>query len=326
MAVVCWPVWSQPLEGSDTSVVSGGAEVGDLDVEDWPEVARDIWTARLFNAGETTIHLNQLVIALLVAIFGLWLARRLSLVVHGRLVRNKRVNNQAAATIQKLVFYFAAVIAMLVALPIAGIPITIFTVLGGAIAIGVGFGAQNLFNNLISGIILMTERPIRLGDIVEVGDHQGRIEEVGNRCTRVRRFDGIDVLVPNSLLLQEPVINWTLKDADIRGSVAVGVAYGSPTAKTRDLIEQAAHHHPKIHDTPAPTVLFTDFGDNALGFEVLFWTSVTSPMDLNKIQSDLRFEIDKLLGEAGIVIAFPQRDIHLDTTKPLDIRVSHADR
>lgn len=293
----------------------------DVKAMDWPALAGDIWTAELFRAGGTAIHLNQIVIALLVVIIGLWLAKRIANRINHRLLKHPRINPNLAAASQKVVFYLLSAVVFFIALPIAGIPITIFTVLGSAVAIGVGFGAQNLFNNLISGIILMVERPIRLGDIVEVEGYEGRVDDIGNRCTRIRRFDGIDVLVPNSALLQNPVVNWTLKDTDIRGKVSVGVAYGSPVSLVRDLIAQAANEHGRIHKTPNPEVLFTDFGDNSLAFEVFFWTAVTRPLDLRRIQSDLRYRIEHLFREAHISIAFPQRDVHLDTIKPLEIRL-----
>lgn len=289
---------------------------------DWLGVLHDIWTAQLFHAGDTSIRLNQIVIALLVVVIGLWLARRVANRVAARLGKLKRIDPNFAAAAHKLVFFVLTLIALFIALPIAGIPMTIFTVLGGAFAIGVGFGAQNLCNNLICGLILMIERPVRLGDIVEIGDQQGKVEDIGNRCTRLRRFDGVDVLVPNSSILQNPLINWTLKDADVRGSVAVGVAYGSPVDTVRDLIDRAAQEHGRILRSPQPEVLFTDFGDNALGFEVLFWTAVTRPLDLRRIESDLRFRIDKLFREAEISISFPQRDVHLDTLRPLEVRLS----
>lgn len=293
----------------------------DVYARDWVELAHDIWTAELFHAGGTAIRLNQIVIALLVILIGVWLAKLLSHRVNRRLLKHPKIDPNLAAATQKIVFYTLATLVFFVALPIAGIPITIFTVLGGAVAIGVGFGAQNLFNNLISGLILMIERPIRLGDIVEAEGHEGRVDDIGNRCTRIRRFDGVDVLVPNSLLLQNPVVNWTLKDSDIRGIVAVGVSYGSPVRQVRDLIAQAASENPRLHQSPPPEILFVDFGDNALGFELMFWTAVSRPLDLKRIQSDLRYRIEELFNEAGIVIAFPQRDIHLDTVRPLEVRI-----
>lgn len=324
-------VHTQAQAPGDAAAPTPGPERLDLEVRedvknmDWLGLTRDIWTVELFHAGDTAIRLNQIVIAFLVVIVGLWLARHIANRVNRRLLKHPRIDPNLAAASQKIVFYLLTAIAFFIALPIAGIPITIFTVLGSAVAIGIGFGAQNLFNNLISGLILMIERPIRLGDIVEVEGQEGRIDDIGNRCTRIRRFDGIDVLVPNSSLLQNPVVNWTLKDSDVRGKVSVGVAYGSQVSLVRDLIAQAADEHGRIHKTPEPEVLFIDFGDNALGFDLLFWTSVTRPLDLKRIQSDLRYRIEHLFRDANISIAFPQRDVHLDTVRPLEVRLRRDD-
>jgi len=182
-------------------------------------------------------------------------------------------------------------------------------------AIGVGFGAQNLINNLISGIILMAEKPIRIGDIIVLGDSQGKVASIGNRCTRIRRGDGVDVLVPHSHFLEQQVVNWTLHDSELRGTLTMGDAYGSPTLKIKEILLQAADEHPRVLKTQVPFVLFEDFGDNALVFSLLFWSSVSMPMDLRRVTSDMRFRIDALFADAGITIAFPQRDIHLDTLK-----------
>jgi len=292
----------------------------------YARAARTIWEAKLFNAGDTAIHVNQLIIALLVLLIGLFVARQIARVARLRLMKLKRVDAHAAALLQRVIYYVLVVIIVLLALPIAGIPITIFTVVGGAVAIGVGFGAQNLFNNLISSFIIMVERPIRIGDIIEIGGvDEGRVEEIGNRCTRVRRSDGMDVLIPNSHFLENPVVNWTLFDIHVRGTVVVGVAYGSPTDTVRDLIMQAAQEHGKVLGSPAPIVLFEEFGDNALTFRLMFWADITAPMQLRVICSDLRYQIDELFREADISISFPQRDIQLDTIKPLEVRMVESD-
>jgi small-conductance mechanosensitive channel len=297
---------------------------GRLVEQDLGQTLSKIWNATLFTAGDTDIKLNQLIIALLVVIIGLWIAKRITKFVSGRLVRVSKVSEVVADTLGKIIYYVAAAIVILIAMQVAGIPTTIFTVLGGALAIGVGFGAQNLFNNLISGIIILTEKPIRRQDIVEIDGMEGKVAEIGNRRTRIRRFDGIDVLVPNSTFLESNVINWTLHDAMIRGSVGVGVAYGSPVKQVRELMLQAAKEHDKVIDTPAPTVLFTEFGDNTLNFLIYFWTTVQTPMDRKRLESDLRFAIEELFEEANITIAFPQRDVHLDTLKPLEVRMIDA--
>lgn len=287
-------------------------------------VVNQVWRFPLFRSGDTTVELNQIVIAALIAGIGIWISRRVTATISARLLKSHRLEATAAAVIHKVLFYMLAIVIVLVAMQTMGIPITVLTVLGGAVAIGLGFGAQNLFNNFISGLILLIERPIRIGDMVEVEGEIGRVEEIGGRCTRINRFDGIAVLVPNSIFLENTLINWTLKDRKIRSSVKVGVAYGSPTRRVHDLILKAVSDHAAIRQEPPPLVLFDDFGDSALTFEAFFWTEVTTPMDLRRIASEVRFEIDDLFNEAGIVIAFPQQDVHLDTTQPLEVRVRQA--
>jgi len=295
----------------------------DYDAEQWSvtRVFLTIWYAELFSAGGSPIELNQLVLAMLIILLGVWVSKRIARLVRFRLSKIQRIDSHVAAVIQTIVFNTLVIVIVLVAMPIAGIPTTIFTVLGGAVAIGIGFGAQNLFNNLISGLIIMLERPIRMGDIVQVGEHEGTIDAINNRCTHIRRSDGVDVLIPNSHFLEQPVVNWTLSNKTVRGSVVLGVAYGSETDLIAKLMRQSVDEHKLIHDRPEPIVLFQDFGDNALVFEVYFWANIRQPMDLRKIQSDVRFRIDELCREKNIVIAYPQRDVHLDTLKPLDVHV-----
>lgn len=280
-----------------------------------------IWHATLFTAGDQEIKLNQIIVALMTMIIGLWITKRLTRFFAKRLIGTKRVSENIAETLSKIAYYVAAAMVVLIAMQVAGIPTTIFTVLGGALAIGVGFGAQNLFNNLISGIIILTEKPIRKNDIVEVDGTEGIVAEIGNRRTRIRRSDGVDVLVPNSTFLQSNVVNWTLFDAQVRGKIVIGVAYGSPVRTVRDLLLRAATEHGRVDKAPAPVVLFTDFGDSALIFELYFWCNIMRPLDRRQIESDLRFEIDAMFNDAKISIAFPQRDLHLDTLRPLEVRM-----
>ncbi len=327
------PATEDDASASDNSAVSDGEFSLALDNElnltediqnlEFGKLASDIWRFRVFTTGGEVITVGKIVIALLVLLIGLWIAKRVARIARGRLGKVRRIDLNAAALLSRLLFYLLAVVVAFVALDIAGIPLTIFTVLGGAIAIGIGFGIQSLFNNLISSLIIMVERPIRLGDIVIVDDHEGKIEDIGNRCTRLRRSDGIDVLIPNSYFLEQPVINWTLLDNDVRGKVAVGVAYGSDTELVRTLILDATQEHPEIKDAPEPVVLFQEFGDNALHFEVWFWVTVTRPLALRRVESDLRFRIDALCREHDVVIAFPQRDVHVDTLNPLQVEVTH---
>lgn len=228
-----------------------------------------------------------------------------------RLIANG-ANADIVHLVKRITYILAIVVITITTLDILNVPITAFAFLSGAIAIGVGFGAQNIINNFISGWILMWERPIRIGDFLEVENARGRVESINTRSTRIRRIDGVHMLIPNSKLLENTVVNWTLIDTLTRTLVKVGVAYGSPARKVKELIQQAVAEQEDILKDPAPVVLFEDFGDSALLFETYFWINATVDRDLRVVRSNVRFAIDELFAEHGIVIAFPQRDIHLD--------------
>ena len=202
-----------------------------------------------------------------------------------------------------------------------GIPITAFAFATGAIAIGIGFGAQNIINNFISGWILMAERPIRINDFIEIDTTHGTVEQIGNRSTRIRRTDGVHLLVPNSVLLERTVVNWTLVNNDIRTIVRVGVAYGSPPKKVAELIMEAVLQQAEVKARPKPIVVFEDFGDNALIFDVYFWCEVARERELRQVRSDIRFRLSELFEQNEIVVAYPQRDVHIDSLSPLQVRL-----
>lgn len=290
------------------------------------EVFSKIWHYELYQVGEgSAIEVSEVVLSILVLLTGILLSLLLSRFIGRRLV-GRRMNATAAAIAEKVIRYLLIIGIFFTVLRILELPLTMFAFLGGAIAIGVGFGTQNILNNFISGWILMVERPVRIDDLVELDGHIGRIQAIGARSTRIRRSDGIDLLVPNSAMLERIVTNWTLSDKNVRTNVRVGVAYGSPTEDVAKLIRKAVDEHDRIHQDPEPEVIFEDFGDNALVFDVFYWCTVEREMELRKIRSDIRFRIDALFREAGITIAFPQRDVHLDTTRPLEVRVSREEK
>jgi small-conductance mechanosensitive channel len=282
---------------------------------------RSFWDFELWVIDDRAVTVSKVALALVIFIIGMVLARVATRFIRKRLASSDRLDQTAAAAIEKILYYFTLLILLLFALRTVNIPLTVFTVFGGAIAIGLGFGAQNLLNNFISGFILMIERPVKIGDLIEVDTHYGIIEEIGTRCTRIRTAGNIHILVPNSSFLEKNIVNWTLADQNIRTHIAVGVVYGSDTRKVKQLMLKAADEHGKVLKDPEPFVLFNDFGDNALIFDLYCWISINRLMDRRIIESDLRFIINELFRDAGIVIAFPQRDIHIDTAKPLDLRI-----
>ena len=286
----------------------------------WDTLAA-IWHFEITNIDDRPITVQKIVLGVLLVLLGLFISRLLSGVFARRVLPRLGMTQAGAAAIRSIVFYILLFSFTLLALRLVNVPLTVFTLLGGAAAIGLGFGSQNIVNNFISGLILLAERPIRIGDLIEVEDLYGTVEDIGARSTHVRSSENVDIIVPNSSFLEKNVINWTLSDDRHRAQIAVGVAYGSPTEEVTRLIRKAVEDHPRILKRPDPIILFADFGNNSLDFEAHFWIRMRRLMDRRIIASDLRYRIDEMFREAGIVIAFPQRDVHLDSSQPLEVRV-----
>ena len=279
-----------------------------------------LWNFELWVIDEHGVTVGKVVTALAILIIGVFLIKRATHFLAGRMEKSK-LGLSSAAAVEKLMFYLGFLLVLLFALNTVNIPLTAFTFLGGAFAIGVGFGAQNLINNFISGFIIMAERPIKIGDILEIDGQCVRVQEIGARCTRVRTGQNVHILMPNSSFLEKDIINWTLSDTRIRTSVVIGVAYGSPVEQVTELLMEAAEKIERIRKTPKPFVVFDEFGDNALIFEIYFWILVENVIEKKKIASMLRYEIYALFNAHDIVIAYPQRDVHLDTITPLKIQL-----
>ena|GEM_PF-1483472 len=285
------------------------------------QTATKIWNFELWSIDSHAITIKKAVSSLLIIILGIFLAKMFCWLIRKRLSSISRIDENTAATIQKMIYYFLLVFVLLFGLRVLNIPLTAFTFLGGALAIGVGFGTQTIMSNFISGFIIMAERPIRVGDFIQMENAFVSVEEVGVRCTRVRTADNVHILVPNSKFLDQNIINWTLSDKKVRVKITVGVVYGSPVREAEKLLLDAAKKHKDVKEDPEPYVRFSDFGDNALIFDLYFWIDMIDVTERKRISSDIRFSIDDLFREAEIIIAFPQRDVHLDTLKPLDIRI-----
>jgi len=282
---------------------------------------KNIWDLELWVIDEHGVTVKKLAMALITLIIGFIFVKRIILFWIRGLLARAHMKETTTAAVEKIINYVIVFLIVLFALRVVNIPLTLFTFLGGAVAIGVGFGAQNLINNFISGFIVMAEQPIKIGDLIEIEGTFAMVEEIGARCTRIRTGANVHILVPNSSFLEKNIINWTLSDKEVRTQVTVGVNYGSPVREVERIMLQVAEEHQRIRKAPKPFVLFNDFGDNALIFDLYFWVSMSRIMDRRIIESDIRFRIDELYREAGIVIAFPQRDVHLDTQKPLEFRI-----
>jgi len=316
---------AESAEKKSASVEKNNAEKGIEALSDVSDTIKrsvsDMLGREILSIDQYPITVGKVLSAVVILIVGIIAVRIITWSVRTRILPRTHLQTTTAAIIEKVFYYFALVLVVLFSLRILNVPLTAFAFLGGALAIGLGFGAQNLVNNFISGFILMGERPIKIGDLVEVEGNFAVVEEIGGRCTRIRNGSNVHILVPNSSFLEKNIINWTLSDQRIRTSVSVGIVYGSPVREVERLLLQAADEHPKIIQEPPPFVLFTDFGDNALIFEVFFWVRMTRLLERRRIESDIRFRVDELFREAHIVIAFPQRDVHLDSVSPLSVKL-----
>ena len=269
------------------------------------------------------VTVSQVVLAILLIVFGLILTWYLQRLIGRQLIKAK-VNPNVAETVQRVLFYSILIVLFITAMGMLNIPVATLAFISGGIAIGVGFGAQNIIINLISGWILMSERPVRIDDFVEIDDHRGIEESLGHRSTRIRRIDGVHVLGPNSQMLERVVVNRTLVDRDFRTSVRVGVGYGSSVRLVEDLLCKAADEQQEALKEPPPRVVFEDFGDNALVFDLFFWCRATGERELRLIRSDIRFRIERMFLENGIVIAFPQRDVHIHGKTPIEVTMKDS--
>jgi small-conductance mechanosensitive channel len=273
--------------------------------------AIDFINISVFKIAEQPVTVGDILFIPLLLLIGYTLAKWVMKTITKRLI-SKKTDPNVIHLLQRIFYIIAIAILAVTILDFINVPITAFAFLSGAIAIGFGFGAQNIINNFISGWILMWERPIRIGDFLEVEDTKGIVEQINTRSTRIRRIDGVHLLIPNSKLLENTVVNWTLVDDLARTSVSVGVAYGSPAKKVAELIMQAVTDQKEVLSDPKPVVTFEDFGDNALAFEVNFWIHSNVEGGLRVVRSNIRFRLDELFEENNIIVAFPQRDVHLD--------------
>ena len=268
----------------------------------------------LFSYNDMQITVVK-VIQIPLILFTMWfVVTRIGKLIKKSLLKRK-MNPDAVLLFTRIYFILSIAILIFTSLEVLNIPLTAFAFVSGAIAIGVGFGAQNIINNFISGWILMWERPIRIGDFLEVGNAKGVVETINTRSTRIRRNDGVHMLVPNSQLLENTVTNWTLIDRNARTSVNVGVMYGSDVELVEKLMQQVLADHPAILPTLPKAVLLDDFAESAMMFSAYFWVYAESETMLRQVRSDIRFSLYKQFKLNNIKIALPQRIIHIDDKK-----------
>lgn len=276
------------------------------------------WGHKVLTEGKKIGNLDFTLANILIFFFVIWLSIMVTRIIIRILEKDVYTRVTTAkgvpATISLLLRIALITGGFFLAAGAAGMELTNLSIVLGAFSVGIGFGLQNIFNNMVSGLILAFERPIKVGDVVQVGELMGTVKSIGLRSSTVRSYEGAEVIVPNGNLISNEMINWTLSDSNKRMDLRLGVAYGTDPEQVIRLMEETAAEFPDVWKDPAPRAYFLEFGDSSLNFRMLAWSTLEKRLE---VESDLMVTINRKLKEAGIEIPFPQRDLHIrsDATK-----------
>ncbi|MEO0827926.1 MAG: mechanosensitive ion channel domain-containing protein [Cyanobacteria bacterium J06635_15] len=275
----------------------------------WRYTIFNFLTADIIDLGRGQYSALELLLLLGLTV-GLWfVAQAIAQFFRRYVLSRARLDQRIQDILSVLIQYALIFLGAIVLLQIWGIDASSLAIVASVLGVGIGFGVQNITNNFISGFIITLERPIQVGDFVNVGDLVGTVARVGARSTEIRTLDQVTIIIPNSRFLESEVINWSHGNPVSRLRVPVGVAYGSDIARVKTALLEAIKRHPEVLLRPKPEVWFQGFGESALNFEVMVWTG--EPRKQFRVRSDLNYEIETSLRHHGIEIPFPQRDLHL---------------
>jgi len=279
-----------------------------IDAPIWDAMQRVVsWRARM---GSLDVSLGD-VLAFAITLWIAVLLGRLVGFVLGEGLKSRNLGRGVHTAISRTATYAVVAVGTVLALLASGTELTRLTVLIGTLGVGIGFGLQDVVNNFVSGLILLYERPVQVGDVIEVGDVVGTVRRIGIRSSTVATDQGSEVVVPNAHLISNEVTNWTLSDKRRRTDIDVAVAEATSPERVRELLLQVALAHPEVLKAPEPLALFAGFGNSALSFQLQIWT----PEEIrDRVASELRTAIGRVLGEAGI--HFPQNEVHLVSVDP----------
>ncbi|MGM0944333.1 MAG: mechanosensitive ion channel family protein [Bacteroidota bacterium] len=270
----------------------------------------DVMNLSLFHLGDSHLTLG-LLLALIFSFTALFIVSEwVRKILVNKILSRYELAVGTKQSIGTMVKYLLIIIGVFTILQTNGIDLSALGVLAGAIGVGIGFGLQNITNNFISGLIILFEQPIKVGDRIEVGDVTGDVIKISGRSTMIVTNDNITIIVPNSQFIDSQVINWSHSDRMVRFNFPVGVSYKEDPQRVKQILLQVAADNPGVLKTPEADVLFEDYGDSSINFNLRIWTSeyINKPKVL---KSQLYYEIFKRFGEEGIEIPFPQRDLHL---------------
>ncbi len=271
--------------------------------------------ASLFNIGNVKVTVMLIIIAILIISLASRLSKVATSVLLPGIYNRYNLDKGLRFTFDRIIHYCIMVLAFIISLTTVGIDLSALTVFAGIISVGIGFGLQNIASNFISGIILLFERPIKVGDRVIIDEIIGDVEKINMRATIIKTLDNEHIIVPNSYFLEEKVVNRSFSDPRLRLVIPIGVAYGTDVEKVRELLLDVAKEErgasSTVLATPEPFVNFVGFGESSLDFELFVW--ISDPNQFIIIKSNLNFRINRILSENNIEIPFPQRDLHIRT-------------
>ncbi len=270
-----------------------------------------VWNYALWKVDHEGVTVGHCVMALIFMILGIRVARHVQGRLRNWLEKKRNLDSSGKLALERIASALMITVTLYITLAILRIPLTVFHFAVGGLMIGVGFGARELFSNLISGIILMMERPVKIGDVVELENEIGRVFNIGLRSFQIHTENNIDIILPNSVVLNEKLVNWTKNDRMVLTKVSIGIAYESDIHKSTELMIQAVENLNGVLKEPAPFVLFKEHGDSTLNFDVYFAVNINNKMELWVFESNANYSLNDTLRAAGVDIAFPQLDVHL---------------
>ncbi|HGJ64708.1 TPA: mechanosensitive ion channel [bacterium] len=272
------------------------------------QTCRNIFESRLFNIGKTEINLLIIIEFIFIIVAFYIISRIIRRILKRRVLTHFGMSESGKFVMLRLIHYLVMIVGIMIAFNTVGIQLTSITVGLGVLGVGFAFGLQNITSNFVSGMILLFERHVNVGDFITVGDIIGRVKSIRIRATTIVTVDNVMLIVPNSKFIEDTVTNWSVEDPKLRVPIPIGVAYGSDTDLVTRLLLRAAEEHEEVLKDPAPVVQFRAFGSSSLDFMLLPW--ISDPTKRIKVISDINYKIDKLFRENNITIPFQQVDVH----------------
>ena len=277
----------------------------------------------LFYINQRPITITSIAVGIIILLIFVFLSKALRKIIKTKLFPKYKLDPGIELAILRVAHYLLVGLGIIVAVQSIGLNLTSLAVVFGLLSVGIGFGLQHVVSNFISGLIILFERPIKIGDRITIGDVLGDVVSISLRATLIRTIDNISIIVPNSEFITSRVINWSHRDPKIRVHIPVGVAYGSDVPLVIRCLLEVAENHPEVLKDPPPKVWFNEFGNSSLNFELLVW--IPDPKRRPGIISELNKGIDEIFRKNKIQIPFPQRDLHIRSSVPIEAQTQNKD-